>query len=82
MAQGWLVWTFSLKKVIIPTDLWKGAYSLLFLQKSKNQYEEQLKRHPILLNSLVTIALLLAATGLAMLLFHFVQEDTPGIAML
>ena len=54
----------------------------MFLQKSKNQYEEQLKRHPILLNSLVTIALLLAATGLAMLLFHFVQEDTPGIAML
>ncbi|MDY3919119.1 MAG: DUF4118 domain-containing protein [Candidatus Limivivens sp.] len=38
--------------------------------------------YPLLTNAAVTAVLLPTATGLALLLFHFVQEDSPSIAML
>ncbi|MDO5423576.1 MAG: DUF4118 domain-containing protein [Eubacteriales bacterium] len=38
--------------------------------------------HTFWTNLCVTAALLLLATGISLFLFHFVQEDSPGIAML
>ncbi len=52
------------------------------LQRVQNKYRRLMHKHHILMNLAVTAFFLCAATLIALVLFHFVQEDSPGIVML